>query len=53
MKKKKAGRPRFGEEVMRPVTVRLTAAQAAKLDRLGGGAWVRKRIDEAKETTRL
>lgn len=43
-----AGRPRLGPEAMKPRTIRTTDAQAAKLDRLGGGAWVRQRIDEAK-----
>lgn len=51
--RKGAGRPRLGEEVMRPRTVRMTDTQAAKLDRLGGGAWIRKRIDEAKEVVKL
>lgn len=44
----RAGRPRLSEEVMKPRTIRLTDAQAAKLGRLGSGAWVRARIDEAK-----
>lgn len=43
-----AGRPRFGEEAMKSRTIRMTDAQAEKLDRLGGGAWVRDRIDKAK-----
>lgn len=42
------GRPRLGAEVMRPRTVRMTDAQAVKLYRLGGGAWVRDQIDKAK-----
>lgn len=32
-----------------PVTLRLTPTQKAKYERLGGGAWVRKKIDQAKE----
>lgn len=43
-----AGRPRINAEVMKPRTVRMTDAQAEKLHRLGGGAWVRDRIDDAK-----
>jgi hypothetical protein len=31
------------------VSVKMTAAQRAKLSKLGGAAWVRKRIDGAKE----
>ena len=34
---------------MKPQTIRMTDAQAEKLDRLGGGAWVRDRIDKAKD----
>lgn len=44
-----AGRPRLGDEVMKPRTIRMTDAQAEKLDRLGGGAWIRDRIDKAKD----
>lgn len=44
-----AGRPRLGEEAMKPRSVRMTDAQAEKLDRLGGGAWVRDRIDKAED----
>ncbi len=44
-----AGRPRLGDEAMKPRTIRMTDAQAEKLDRLGGGAWVRDRIDKAKD----
>jgi hypothetical protein len=33
------------------VSVRLTVAQRAKLDRLGGAAWLRDRIDKAKDAT--
>ena len=31
-----------------PVTIRMTAAQRAKLALLGGAQWVRERIDKAK-----
>ena len=31
------------------VSIRLTVAQRAKLERLGGAAWLRDRIDKAKE----
>lgn len=34
---------------MVPVTVKMQPAQKEKLTRLGGGAWVRKKIDQAKE----
>jgi len=34
---------------MVPVTLRMTADQQAKLGRLGGPEWVRKRIDKARE----
>jgi hypothetical protein len=30
-------------------TFRMTEAQAAKVERLGGAQWVRERIDKAKE----
>lgn len=33
---------------MVPVTVKLTEPQRAKLKALGGGRWVRERIDLAK-----
>ena len=38
-----------GQETV-TVSIRLTVAQRAKLDRLGGAAWVRERIDKAKDT---
>jgi hypothetical protein len=34
---------------MVPVTLKLLPAQKEKLHRLGGPAWVRKKIDQAKE----
>ena len=43
-----AGRPRINGEAMKPRTIRTTDAQASKLDKLGGGAWVRNQIDKAK-----
>jgi hypothetical protein len=36
-------------EAMIPVTVKMRPAQRDKLSRLGGGLWVRERIDKAKE----
>ncbi len=33
---------------MVPVTVKMTEPQKAKLTALGGGAWIRKKIDGAK-----
>jgi ribosomal protein L19 len=43
------GRPKAitGDAVR--VGLRLSEEQRAKLDRLGGAAWVRKKIDEARE----
>jgi hypothetical protein len=37
-----------GQETV-TVSIRLTAPQRAKLERLGGAAWLRDRIDKAKE----
>jgi hypothetical protein len=37
-----------GQETV-TLSVRLTAAQREKLKRLGGAAWLRDRIDKAKE----
>lgn len=49
-KKSDAGRRCiYGDEAMKPRTIRMTDAQAEKLDRLGGAARVRKWIDAAKE----
>ena len=44
-----AGRPRFGEDAMKSHTVRTTDAQWEKFERLGGAAWLRKKIDAAKD----
>lgn len=44
-----AGRPRFGAEVLLPTTIRLNRAQREKLGRLGGGVWIRNKIDSAKD----
>lgn len=44
-----AGRKPIGEEAMVPVTLKMLPAQRDKLQRLGGAAWVRKKIDRAKE----
>jgi len=45
------GRPpvKAGEETV-TVSLRMTPGQRAKLARLGGAEWVRKKIDRAKET---
>ena len=32
-----------------PLSIRLTAEQRAKVERLGGPQWIRDRIDKAKE----
>lgn len=47
---KPRGRPaiKAGEETV-PVTIRLTAPQRDKLQRLGGAPWVRTKIDKARE----
>lgn len=37
------------DEVLKPVTVKLNEQQKEKLQRLGGGPWVRAKIDQAKE----
>jgi len=44
------GRPALeaGQDTV-PVTVRMTTHQKDKLARLGGGAWVRQRIDKARD----
>jgi hypothetical protein len=44
------GRPALTQGRDAPTwTVRLTPEQLAKLARLGGAAWLRERIDKAKE----
>lgn len=42
-----AGRPMLYGEKMASTSIRMTDAQKAKLQRLGGNAWVRRKIDEA------
>jgi hypothetical protein len=51
--RRKPGRPRLpdSERFTEVVQVRCTKAQREKLDRLGGVAWIRERIDRAKEPT--
>lgn len=44
-----AGRPRFGEETLTTASFRCSTAQREKLKRLGGAAWIRSKIDTAKE----
>lgn len=34
---------------MVPVTLRMLPAQREKLQRLGGSAWIREKIDKARE----
>lgn len=47
-----AGRPALPTgEAMVPVMIKMKPAQKDKLQRLGGPAWVRDRIDKAKEPT--
>lgn len=44
------GRPALAEgEASVFVGIRMTADQRSKLQRLGGAAWIRKRIDKAGE----
>ena len=38
-----------GQETV-TLSIRVTVAQRAKLERLGGAAWLRDRIDKAKES---
>ena len=38
-----------GASAVVPMTVKLTEAQKAKLQRLGGAPWVREKIDQAEE----
>lgn len=48
--KRPPGRPEVQpEDRLQVVSIRLTEAQKAKLDRLGGSAWLREKIDRAKE----
>lgn len=44
-----AGRPRFDAEVMQTASFRCTPEQKAKLERLGGAVWIRKKIELAKD----
>lgn len=39
---------KYGEETV-TISLRVTASQREKLERLGGAKWVRERIDRAKE----
>lgn len=48
--KRPLGRPEVQpEDRLQVVSIRLTGAQKAKLERLGGSAWVREKINRAKE----
>lgn len=40
-----------GEDTV-TASIRVTTPQREKLDRLGGAAWVREKIDRAKEPTK-
>ena len=42
-------KPLVEGEVLAPVTIKMSANQKGKLQRLGGAPWVRARIDKAKE----
>lgn len=44
---KRGPKPLHGEN-MQAFHFRMTNAQREKLDKLGGGAWIRKQIDKAK-----
>lgn len=50
-KAKGPGAPRKYAEPMKVCSVRMTEEQEKKMERLGGGAWLRKMIDRAKEPT--
>lgn len=41
-------KPLTEDGAMVPVTIKMTEPQRAKLKELGGGKWVRERIDRAK-----
>lgn len=48
--KKSRGRPRLDEQAETvPFTIRMTMPQRDKVVRLGGAAWIRNKIDRAKE----
>jgi len=49
--KRQSGRPALPESERASVAynVRLTPAQRAKVDRLGGAAWIRAQIEKARE----
>lgn len=48
--KRPPGRPEVpAEDRLQVVSIRLTEAQKAKLERLGGSAWLREKIDRARE----
>ncbi|CAN0419911.1 unnamed protein product [Phaeothamnion confervicola] len=49
--KRPRGRPRIPDDQRQTerVEVRMTAAQRAKYERLGGAPWMRDQIDEAPE----
>jgi len=50
--KRPPGRPEVPpEDRLQVVSIRLTEAQKQKLERLGGSAWVRERINRAKAKT--
>lgn len=42
-------KPLIDGETMVPVTVKVLPGQREKLKRLGGGQWVREKIDQEKE----
>lgn len=42
-------KPLSEEEPTVVFTVKMTVTQREKLSRLGGGAWVRRKIDQARE----
>lgn len=41
-------KPETADGPMVPVTIKMTEPQRAKLKELGGGKWVREKIDRAK-----
>lgn len=47
-KREGSGRKPFAEgEVLKPMTIKISAQQREKLAKLGGAPWVREKIDKA------
>lgn len=48
-RRQNSGRPPLSPDGSVTMNIRMTPAQRAKLDALGGAQWIRERIDRAKE----